>query len=516
MTIPFDNYVSINSTVAGNTALPVSELITRIFTTNILVTTGGVALEFTSASAVGAYFGTGSEEYLRALFYFTWINKVGLQTRSMSFSRWASAATAPEIFGAELSQFNTTLAELQAITTGAFAITLGGTTEQITGLDFSAATSFADVAAILQTAIRAANVAALWTGADVTYAATPGAFNFVGGVTGANNVIIAAPASGLDIHTMIGWAASSLTYPQAPVFSNGVAVETITTALTNSENKSDNFGSFLFTNTAALDQAQIVEAATWNLNENNEFIFLVQVTPSNASAISTALINIGGTALTLQSPAPVSATEYPEMVPGMIMAATDYELPNAVQNYMYQVFALTPSVSDLATALAYDAIGVNYYGLTQTAGQLKQFYQRGYLTGKNVSTNATDMGVYANECWLKNASAAALGTLLIGVTQVPANQQGRSQISSTLQEVINQAVTNGVISTGNFLTPAQIAAINVATNNAQGAPLQVQNTGYWLGVTITQNDSGDYIAVYTLVYKKNDVIRMIQGTDVLI
>lgn len=515
MTISFKNYVDITSTVAGNTSLPVTELITRIFTTNPLVPTGGVALEFTSASAVGAYFGTGSEEYARAVFYFGFISKTFSNPQKISFSRWANAATAPEIFGAELSFLNTTLAELNTITTGAFAMTIGGVTEQITGLDFSAAGSFAAVATILQTAIRAANVGTVWTAATVNYAATPGSFNFVGGATGVDAISVAAPASGTDVHTILGWATSALTYPFGPIFSNGVAIETITTTLSNSENLSDNFGSFLFTDTAALNQSQIVEAATWNLAENNEFMFLVQVTSSNATAISGALASIGGTAPTLQSPGAAATTEYPEMAPGMLMAATNYNLPNAVQNYMFQEFNLTPSVSDTSVALGYDAIGINYYGLTQTAGQQRAFYQRGFLTGAGVSTNATDMNVYANECWLKNASSAALGNLLVGSSQVPANQQGRSQIMSTLQGVINSAVTNGTISTGSFLSPVQINAVTTATNDPK-AWYQVQDTGYWLGVVITQNEDLEYIAVYTLVYKKNDVIRFIQGTDVLI
>lgn len=510
MAIPFTKYVDITSAVGGSTQIPSTELITRIFSINPLIPTGGVALEFSSLAAVGDYFGTSAEEYLRAVFYFGFISKSFSTPSKISYSFWASVATAPLIYGANLNTIGTTLAALQALTSGGFALTLGGVTEQITALDFAGLT-FTEIATAIQTAVQAANVAAQWADATVTYSSEDGAFNFVGGETGAANVIVASPESGTDISSLIGWAPLSLVYPAGPIWSNGVAVETITDTLTNSAELSDNFGSFLFTTAADLDQSQVVEAATWNLAQNNEYMFLVPVTVANASAYAAALTGIGGTGLTLQ----VTAGEYAEMAPGMLMASTNYSQPNSVQNYMFQQFNLTPSVTDGTVAAAYDAIGVNYYGQTQTNGTLLSFYQNAYLTGFSVPTNALDMSVYANECWFKNAISAALGNLLLGVTQIPANMQGRSMVLNTIQTVITQALNNGTISVGALLTPAQIATITNVTADVN-AWRQVQDIGYWIGAVISQNEDLDYIVTYTLVYKKNDVIRQITGTDILI
>jgi hypothetical protein len=512
--IPFTKYIDITSSVGGANTIPVTELITRVFSVNPLIPAGGFVLEFTSAAAVGDYFGFDSEEYLRALFYFSWISKTYQSPQKISFSFWAASATAPLIYGANLPSLGTTLADLQAITNGSLELTMGAFNFTLTGLDFSELT-FTEIASAIQTAIRAeTGGGTLWTEATVSYSNTDGAFNLVGGATGAAVISVTSGISE-DISTLMGWDASALIYPDAPIFSNGVAVETITETLTNSFNTSDNFGSFVFTNGADLTQDDIVEGSTWNLSQNNEFIFLVQVAPSNADDISDALDSIGGTGLTLQSPSPVTTTEYPEMVPGMIMAATNYTLPNAVQNYMYQKFNLTASVNSGSVAAGYDAIGVNYYGQTQTNGQILSFYQNGYLSGASVSTNATDMNVYANECWLKNAISAALGTLLLSVSQIPANQQGRAIVINTVQGVVNQALNNGTISVGSLLTNEQIAVIGSVTNDPN-AWYQVQDTGYWLDAVISQNEEGNYIITYTLVYKKNDVIRQIVGTDILI
>src|SRR4051812_47689543 len=100
MGIAFTKYVSITSTVQGAGPIRTRELIGRIFTTNALAPTGTL-IEFTSAADVGNYFGTTSEEYLRALFYFGWISKNNTRPRKLGYSFWASVATAPLIFGAK-------------------------------------------------------------------------------------------------------------------------------------------------------------------------------------------------------------------------------------------------------------------------------------------------------------------------------------------------------------------------------------------------------------------------------
>jgi hypothetical protein len=207
--------------------------------------------------------------------------------------------------------------------------------------------------------------------------------------------------------------------------------------------------------------------------------------------------------------------QFPEMFPMMIEAATDYTQLNAVQNYEYQqVAGLTPSVNTDSSADAYDNLFVNYYGVTQQAGQQIAFYQQGFLQGSTVSTNIIDMNAYVNEIWLKDAATAALLNALLSLKQIPANNSGINQIIAILQTVINQALNNGTISVGKQLNANQKLFITSET----GDPLawyQVQNSGYWVGVSISLVGS-IYIATYTLIYSKNDVVRKIVGTHTLI
>jgi hypothetical protein len=160
---------------------------------------------------------------------------------------------------------------------------------------------------------------------------------------------------------------------------------------------------------------------------------------------------------------------------------------------------------------------VNYYGSTQTAGTIINFYQRGAMMGQNVPSNIPDITSYVNEVWFKDAAGAAIMTLLLALSQIPANTQGEVQIIGTLQGVINQAVNNGTVSVGKTLTAAQITYITAASSDNK-AWYQVQNLGYWLNCVIQPNlmRPGEYEAVYTLIYSKDDTIRYVSGTQTLI
>lgn len=363
------------------------------------------------------------------------------------------------------------------------------------------------------------------------------------------------------------------------IWAPGSVAETITEALTASSNASNNFGSFLFLNNLNVSLSDVTAAAQWNVELNVTYMYCQAVIAANVVTWQEALASIGGVGLTLsgltssqigtttnastaitnlQSTSslvvgqPVSGTgvpvgsviasitsgsaitislpatasgnvtitftleQFPEQIPMMIMAATNYfSTVSAVQNYEFQQFAgVSASVSDDSTANAYDSININYYGVTQQAGQLIAFYQRGFLQG--LVTDILDMGAYANEVWLKDYAETSLMNLLLSSAQVPANIAGQNLISITLQSVINQALINGTISVGKTLTQSQINAITQKSNDPN-AWQQVQNSGYWLNVVITtQGDPIEYIAVYTLIYSKNDVIRFIQGTHELI
>ena len=506
MTIPFSNFIDIASSVQGASQVPTRNLNGLVITGNPLVPTGEI-VTFQSAAGVGQYFGTGSEEYARALFYFGWVSKQGMQPQQLSFWFWNDdAATTDLIYGATPID---TLAEFTGFTAGELKLTMGGVTATITCGSMAEAGSLAAVATIITTAINAHSAGGTpWTSAVCSYNSTTGTFNLVSGEAEADTIAIAAAASN-DLAGPLGWLLPGT------ILSNGTAAQTITANLNQLIGVSNNFGSFCYTAALAVTEANIVLAASWNnsLTPNVQFMFSVNVSVANASAWQALLANLGGTALTLSSPV---SGEYPEMAPMMILGASNYNLPAASQNYNFQQFNLTPSVTDQADFNTYTALNINFYGNTQTAGKILSFYQQGVMQGlAAIPNNMTD---YANEIWFKDALGAALMNLLLASTEVSANNAGKAAIVANMQPVINLAITNGTIETGSQLTSTQIAVIN-SLSGIQTAWVQVQNTGYWLGVTFESYVVGnvtEYKAVYTLIYKQENAINMIQGEDILI
>ncbi len=503
MPISLQRYIDIVSGVGAANNVSTRQLIGRFFDDNVLIPSNS-QVTFDNAADVLSYFGTG-EEYHRAVQYFGWVSKNITSPRALSFARWNSAACAPVIFGHKASQL---VATWTAITAGAFTLQMGTTTHDFTGLDFSGAGSLSAVATILQNAIQAITAGgALWTGATVVWESTNQQFNLLGGATGTATISVTAAVSN-NILSTLGWASADT------IIGDGAGVQTLTACLTQSAAVNNNFGSFGFMRTAALNLTQVTEIATWNEAQNVMFMYCLPVTAANASSWFTALAAIGGTAATLD---PVLINQYPEMEPMQIMAATNYAAANSTQNYMFQVFPnLSASVTTDADANTYDGLRINYYGNTQTAGQIINFYQRGIMWG--TSTDPLDQNTYANEVWLKDALGAALMTLLLALGKVSANLSGQAQILNIMQGVVDQALLNGTISVGKLLTNVQKSFITETTDD-QNAWKQVQNIGYWLGIEFVPtvvDGQNEFIAQYTLIYSKDDVIRQINGSDILI
>lgn len=502
MSISIGRFVSITSAVAAGGGVAQRELIGRLISEDPKTPVDQV-IEFTSASDVGAFYGFSSVEYRRAVFYFGFISKSLSQPQRLSFGRLVRTAQAARIYGTAPVG---SLLEFQAITGGTLSLTIGAQTANLTGLNFAAAVALSDVAATLQTAIRAA-AGAQFTTATVTYDAIAGAFNFVAssGETASAAISVNAAAAG-SVATLLGWATGAVFSPASPV-------QSISEALTATMDITNNCGSIAFVSTSLTNDEKI-EAATWNDARNVEFLLTLRTVAADAVALSAAVLGLAGCAVTLTP----DAAEFDEMLPMMVLAATNYARPNAVQNYMFQqTGSLTAKVVTNALADFYDPLRVNYYGQTQTAGQRLAFYQRGVMMGG--ATDPLDMNVYANEVWFKDAAQSALLGALLALPRVPANAEGVGQVLAILQDVIDRALLNGTISVGKTLTNTQRTYVSQITGT-DDAWQQVQSIGYWVTCVIeprvAQSGVTEFVAVYTLVYGKDDTIRKVEGQHILV
>lgn len=503
MAISFDRYIRITSGVGGGAAVRLRDLILRLFTTSERVP-AGTAVEMDNITDVANYFGTGTPEYLRALFYFGFLSKNISAPNKISFGRWANVETSAKVFGARNGA--SPLATFNGVAAGSFKLTLGTHTADVTGIDLTASASLAAVATAVQTAIQAVVAGGVaWTGAIVAYDAPSNTFNLTSGDPGPAPVAVEAAAAGTPLAPLLGWGALA-------IFSPGVDAEEPVQSFIDSVEYSDNFATPVFI--AELTDAQVLAIAQQNDTYNVRFHYSHKFDTDTQAAVLFALL--GGLSGVSTTYGPLAA-EFPELLPAAVLAATDYTRRNAVQNLMYQIAGLTPSVNTNALADVFDDNRANYYGRTQTAGQFIQFYQRGVMMG--LPTDPVDMNVYFNEIWLKDAAGAALMSLFLSLAKVSANAEGRSQMLAVLQTVVDQAVFNGTISIGKPLSTIQKLFISNQTGDPD-AWQQVFTLGYWLDIVlssyVTTDGRTEWQAEYTLVYSKDDTVRRVRGTHVLI
>lgn len=501
MPISQSKYVEITSGLGGKSAAARKDLILRLFTTNSLFPINKV-LEFSSSADVSAYCGSTAKEAKIASAYFGWVSKQINTPSKISIMRYSLTATAPFLRSTITLPSVGTIA---AITDGSIKISMGGTSYEVTGINFTSLALYSDIASAIQTGIRANTAGGtLWTSATVTYNTDTASFILTGGATG-ENVIVAATAasSGTDISGVIGWNSAS-----APIISDGTDATTLADVLNNSIEISNNFASYAFVET--LSTADIDTIGAFNDEQNYQYMFCGDVTASNYNDIIAVATTHSGMAMNYQ---PYNDVLPAYLMPATIFAATNYDKVNGTVNYMYQQFptqAVTVDTNALSNTL--DNLKINYNGQTQKAGSNITFYQDGYLA------DGTDIAVYANEIWLKDAMATEVLNLEIGLDKIPANIDGLGLIETTLQVVIEEALNNGVISIGKPLTNTQKAYITQLTGDSE-AWQTVNLNGYVLSTEIvlkTVNGREKYIAEYTLVYAKGDSIRKVEGTHVLI
>lgn len=490
MAISQSKYIKIVSSLGGGSAVAQRELIGRVFTHSYLMPTNSV-LEFGGGSSValaniGDYFGLTSDEYKFAKKYFAFKTSANTEPKKISFARYESTLKA----GCVVSAKGLSLSTIQAITAGTFNITVADTPYTISNINFSSATSWSDVASILETAL---------TEAEVPYEAC-----------GYN-----APDGRFEVNTL----EETLSYPTGTVaealklreedgaiLSQPEEGKTALETISDSASLSNNFFSFCFLDT--LTTQDITDVADWTDSQNVKYMFSVPVNASNYATIQSAVKDYDGVALTLDL-----HNEHAEYAPMSAFSAVDYTKPNSILDIFYKQFDLTPSVSKDSAVAIYDPLRINYYGTTQQAGQSVSFYQNGLLQGSIPS-----MTVYANEAWLKDSFITDILNMRMALDSLPANSTGKSLVMSALMKTVNQALLNGVVLAGKELDATQKAYITTITGDSDGW-IAVQNAGYRLSAEIekyTEDNVDKYKISFLFIYSKGDTINYVDGRDILI
>lgn len=135
--------------------------------------------EYNDLASVASDFGTSAPEYLAASLYFGQVPQPTL----LFIGRWAESATNGLLKGAILTAAEQAMSNWTSITTGTLTVSVDGTPQNLTTLNFSAQTNLNGVASVIDTALTGASVT--WDGQRFRIiSSTTGATSTVGFATG--------------------------------------------------------------------------------------------------------------------------------------------------------------------------------------------------------------------------------------------------------------------------------------------------------------------------------------------
>lgn len=454
MTISASQIVKVTPRVisAGGTDLEITGL---LLTTNPLTVFPGVT-SYTSAAAVGAYYGTESAEYNAAVKYFLGYNNSFRKPRRLNFARMATSAVAGMLIGGTAGS----ISEMQAITAGGLTISIDGAETTVTSLDLSEATTQSDVAVALQGQLA---------GTSVQYNSNLNAFIITSGTTGDTSAISVATDGAQNLATVLG-----LTADAGAVESKGSAALSPSALMASITNLNQNWVSFT---TMDEQEDSVIEGfAEWASGTECEYLYVPYTTQegdTNANAGTSlpktlAENNYEGVALVY------GGLDYALLFLS-IGACIDWDRNNGLVTYAFKSQSgLAASVVDDGTAADCVTLNVNFYGRYATRNdEFLQTYPGAMIGGQFGYVDA-----FIGNLWLRNALQVSIMNGLNSVGRVPYTEEGYTLIRAWCTDPINRALVNGAIDPGVELSESQRAQL--MNEIGEDVSDEIETNGYYL------------------------------------
>jgi hypothetical protein len=379
---------------------------------------------YTSLSGVAEDFATTSDVYKAAQVYFS----QSPYPRNFLVGRHNEAVTSAILEGSS-TDVDTTLATWNAISDGEFAITVDGTPQDVTGLDFSLDASMTEIAAAIDAGLSGASCA--W---DTDH------FLITSATTGASSTLTVTSAvsggAGTDISSLMGTEDGDA----GLVLGQGGVAETIAESLDAIVAVDPSF-TFVCEDTNMKDTDKVKDIAAWCLANR------VYIASSN-SAQSNVLTATAGTIFN-----DLYVAQNGNAM-GVWSATNDYKHVSAAARFSSVNFTQANSLITLNMKVLPTCTPD---GLTTTQVQK--------LGEQNVNRYVTRSGVpmfengktFSNDwwadtkywtIWFENACLTAIFNLLYGSAKVPQTETGMTILKSAIERICEEGVRNGGIAAG--------------------------------------------------------------------
>lgn len=473
MTIPASSIVQVIPSVvsAGGSNLVLNGVIVDQST---LIPSGSY-LSFSSATAVGKYFGVSSSQYSLANIYFSGFETATQTPQTLIFAPYAASARSAWVIGASLA--GTTLATVQAIT-GTLSVTIGGTAYNAASLSLSGASSFTNAASLITTALGISTVA------TCTWNATNSTFQITTTATGT--------AATITFVTGTAAAALGLSQTAGAITSQGAAADTPTTAMTAFVSANTNWATF--TTSWEPNASDKLLFAAWVNSQKDKYLYVAWDTDQSPVTTTVATASFGyacDVTYNYDGVFPIGGTTAAATAAGTTLASLllntavfvlgavasiDFSRTNGRITIAFKKQSgLVATCSDQTSANNLIANSYNFYGNYATANDSFTFMYPGQVAGQ-----WKWLDPYINQVYMNNQFQLDLIELLQQVNSIPYNNSGYELIRAALSGTINDMINFGAIRQGISLSTSQKAEVNSAAGVTIDTALSKQ--GYYLQI----------------------------------
>lgn len=453
-TIPISQIVSILPGVIGAGGAA-SRLVGVVLTQDTSIPPGQPKTFFTATDTAN-WFGPSAGATTAGNNYFPGVVNGGQLPYSLTFARYAASAAPAGSYGGVLSGM--TLAQLQALT-GTLIVTTSALFTSAT-INLSAATSFANAASLMTAGFTTPDFA-------ITYDAQRNRFLLLTTATGPS-------ALSTDVS---GTLAAGVKLSQASgafIQTAGVAADTPATAMNRLVIQTTNWGTF--TTDWAATISDRLAFAQWNSGQLYQYLYFgwdtetAGLTPSNAASFGAQVL-----AAPYQGTTPVYGTVATAAAFQGYAAAINFNIVNGRTTLAFRQFlsGSPATVSNLADANALLSNGYTYIGAYANAANNYTIAYNGKTSGAFLWADT-----YLDQIYLNRELQRAFFEAMLAYNSIPYNSDGYTELYQAGVDVIQAAVTSGIIRAGVTLSNSQAQQINAAAGRQISDV--VQTRGWYL------------------------------------
>ena len=422
----------------------------------------GRVLRFSSSQAVAAYFGSDSEEAALAQTYFGgYVNATSLPDHLFV----AAYRDADSPAWLRSGPYTSSLQSLKTAGVGGFDISIDGVDYQIEGLDFSGATSFSDVAKIIQEKMP--------EGVTVAFSSLTNAWQITSATKGSSSSVSYAtpPKSGLGLSTLLGFNEQS-----GAIVSPGIDAQSLSDCMTNILGYARDWVTFGTIWEPSLEEK--LELANWASGYDTRFCY-VMWDSNNAARVMGSKASAGyqiDQVLELDGTCPVFNTaQLMAWVMGTA-ASINFDEYNGRLTFAFKQGEGLRVTCD--NDEEYDALlenGYNCYADFATASATFKFFQPGQVSGK-----WDWLDTYLNAIAIKDNLQLNLLDLFKAVKSIPYNEEGYAMVRAACLDTINKYLNFGAIRSGITLSNTQ--KVQLIAEIGSDVSKTIQSLGWYMHI----------------------------------